>query len=113
MKNKQLYKSDVVMQMWQKAFNDSKFSGSGSNADPDSLDKLLECQDILESMQLPDKIYAAALQLFVGKPSYQRLFANMKPEHRLGFLNNVVSMPPYIPHPPPPGSDFLTFFLLS
>ena len=47
-KNKQLYKSDVVMQMWQKVFNDSNFSGSGST--PDSFDKLLECQDILESM---------------------------------------------------------------
>ena len=92
------------MQMWQKAFNDSKFSGSGSTAD--SLDKLLECQDILESMQLPDKMYAAALQLFVEKPAYQRVFANMKPERRLGFLNTVVPMPPYIPHPPPPGSDF-------
>ena len=67
-KNKQLYKSDVVMQMWQKAFNESKFSGSGSSAD--SPDKLLECQDILESMQLPDEMYSVALQLFVEKPSY-------------------------------------------
>ena len=92
------------MQMWQKAFNESKFSGSGSSAD--SPDKLLECQDILESMQLPDERYASALQLFVEKPAYQRVFANMKLEHRLGFLNIVVPIPPYIPHPPPLGSDF-------
>ena len=101
-KNKKVYKPDVVMQMWQKAFNESKRSGSGSVED--SPDSLLLCQDILESMQSADEMYAAALQLFVKEPSYHRLFANMKPEHWLGFLNSVVPMPPYIPHPPPPSN---------
>ena len=57
-------------------------------------------------MQLPDEMYVAEPQLFMEKPAYQRVFANMKPEHRLGFLNIVVPMPPYIPYPPPLGSDF-------
>ena len=78
---KELYKSDVVMQMWQNAFNKSKFGGSGSTAD--SLDKLLRCQDIFELIQLPDEISAAALQLFMKELSYQKLFANMKPERWL------------------------------
>ena len=47
-KNKQVYKSDVVIQVWQKAFNESKQSGSASTTD--SLDTLLLCQEILESM---------------------------------------------------------------
>ena len=90
--------------MWQKAFNDSKFSGSGSSAKTPDL--LIECQDILESIQLPDERYASALQLFVEKPSYQRVFVRMNPERRLGFLTTVVPIPPYIPQPPPPGDDF-------
>ena len=102
--NKQLYKLDVVLQMWQKAFNDSKFIGSVSSAD--SPDKLLECYDILESMQLPDERYALALQLFVEKPNYHKVFINKNPERRSVFFNTVVSVPPYIPHPTPPGSDF-------
>ena len=105
-KDKQLYKSDVVMQMWQKAFNDSKFSGSGSGSTAETPDLLIECQDILESMQLPTERYASALQLFVEKPSYQRVFVRMNPERRLGFLTTVLPMPPYIPQPPPPGDEF-------
>ena len=101
-KNKQVYKSDVVIQIWQKAFINSKRSGYAFTAD--SLDNLFICQDILESMQLPDERYVATLQLFVKEP-YQKLFINMKPKRRSGFLNTVVPMPPYIPHPPPP-SDF-------
>ena len=49
------------MQMWQKEVNESQFSGSRSIAD--SPDKLLEYQDILESMQLLDEMYAATLDV--------------------------------------------------
>ena len=91
------------MQMWQKAFNKSK--RSGSEATTDSPNTLLLCQDILELIQLADETYVAVLQLFVKEPSYQRLFTNMKPERRIGFLNNIVPMSPHIPQPLPP-SDF-------
>ena len=102
-KNKKVYKSDVVMQMWQKAFNESIRSGSASTVDSPNI--LLVCQDMLESMQLINEMYAAIFQLFVKEPAYQKLFANMKPERLLGLFNNVVLMPPYVPQPPPP-SDF-------
>ena len=89
--------------MWQKAFDESKRSGSASTAD--SPYTLLLYQDILESMQLVDKMYAATLQLFVKEPAYQKLFTNMKLERWLGFLNSIVPMPLYVPQPPP-SSDF-------
>ena len=43
-KQKQVFKSDVVLQMWQKAYDESKCTGSMSIATtPDLLDA---CQDI-------------------------------------------------------------------
>ena len=102
-KQKQVFKSDMVLQIWQKAYNESKHTGSMSTATtPDLLET---CQDILEAMELPNEIYTPALQLFIDKPSYQKSFMWMKPERRFPFLQGIIGTTPYVPQPPPP-SEF-------
>ena len=101
-KQKQVFKSDVVLQMWQKAYDESKRTESMSTTTtPDLLDT---CQDILEAMELPDEIYTLALQVFIDKPSYQKPFTRMKPEHRFPFLQGIIGTTPYVPQPPPPSN---------
>ena len=101
-KRKQVFRSDVVMQMWQKAYEESKRIGSMSTAiTPDLLDT---CQDILEAMELPDEIYTPALQVFIDKPSYQKSFMRMKPERRMHFRYGIIGMTPYVPQPSSPSN---------
>ena len=102
-KKKAVYKSNVVMQMWYKAYEESKQVGSVSIAT--SSDFLETCQDILEAMELPTSTYSATLQLFIKEPPYQKVFVQMKAEHRLAFLEHILGSTPYYPQPPPP-SDF-------
>ena len=102
-KQKSVFKSDVVMQMWQKAYKESKRTKSTSTATtPDLLDT---CQDILEAMELSDEIYTLALQVFIDQPSYQKSFTQMKPERRMHFLHGIIGTTPYVLQPPS-SSDF-------
>ena len=102
-KQKSVFKSDVVMQMRQKAYEESKRTGSTSTVT--TLDLLHTCQDILEAMELPDEICTPTLQIFIDKPSYQKPFMRMKPERRMHFLHGIIRTTPYVPHPPS-SSDF-------
>ena len=98
-----MFKSDVVMQMWQKAYKESKRTGSTFAATTSNL--LDTCQDILETMELPDEIYTPTLQVFIDKPSYQKPFMWMKLERRMHFLNSIIGTTPYVLQPLRP-SDF-------
>ena len=97
-KQKSVFKSDVVMQMWQKAYEESKRTGSTSTATTSDL--LDTCQDILEAMELPDEIYTPALHIFIDKPSYFKPFTRMKFERRMHFLHGIIGTTPYVPQPP-------------
>ena len=93
-----MFKSDVVMQMWQKAYEESKRIGSTSIAT--TLDLLDTCHDNLEAMELPDEIYTPVLQVFFDKPSYQKPFMRKKPERSMHFLHGIIGTTPYVSQPP-------------
>ena len=102
-KQKQMFKSDVVMQMWQKVYEESKRTESMSTATtPDLLDT---CQDILEATKFLDEIYTPALQVFIDKSSYEKPFTRMKLERWMHFLHGIIGTTPYVLQPPPL-SDF-------
>ena len=95
-----MFKSDVVLQMWQKAYEESKRTGSMSTAT--TLDLFDTCQDILEAMELPNEMYTPVLQVFIDKPSYHKPFMLMKPERRMHFLHGIIGTTPYVQQPLPP-----------
>ena len=92
-----MFKSDVVMQMWQKAYEESKRTGSMSTASTQDL--LDTCQDILKAMELPGEIYTPALQVFIDKPSYQKSSTRVKPKRQMHFLHGIIGSTPYVPQP--------------
>ena len=99
-KSKVVYKSDVVMQMWQKTYREVRGGGSGNVVA--SLGSLETCQNLLEILDLLVSTYTISLQLFVDKPQYQNLFVRMKSESRLEFLQQILGQAPCYPQPPPP-----------